>query len=779
MRTLRLTAIGICVGMFVLAGQAFAVKSRTIKHEQPKDFISGELEDVVVSSRGEVFLARESEILLKLEAKADVVNALVRAGDGKIYAATGPKGIVFKIEGDKVSEFATLPNGKTIFSLVFTKEGNLLAGTGGEQAEIYQIDGTGKVQLFYKPEGATYVWALARGAKGEIYAATGIEGKLYAIEADGSDGRVLAEVKPKNLLCLAFGPEQMLYVGTDEDGLICRIDPETGKVFVLYDAKEPEISAVVLDKKGNVFASTADAEAARPGRQIAEKVGGRPEPEAETKPGNGEKESAEDNPDGKAEEENNGKADEGNSKEQQRKAAMKEAMQKAQASPAQQAILKAMARKKHMGHSISSKTPSGDGNAIYCIDRDGFVTEVFRKPVMILAMEEYEGILFVATGNEGRVYSVDPAEERTVMLKKLESSQVTALLRRPDGQLILGAANDAAVARLADHFAKKGTLTSEPIDAKQVVKWGRIRWKADLPEGTSLKLSTRSSNVEDKESEAWEEWSEKLDASEPVQIASSPARFLQYRLTLQTTENESSPKLRELEFAQIEENQPPKISDLRTVAASEAMKNSKVPSEVKSKLASVLRGRKDAPDHLWVVFWQSEDPNEDALRYKLDFRQVGHTRWVQMSKDLDDNYKIWDTRTVEDGRYELRVEASDIKGNPPTTELTDSRLSDPMVVDNTAPQVEIVSIRQEGHDSLRIKAQLNDTSSVIVEASYAVDSQDKWFELAADDDIFDSKEESVTFIIEELDSGEHYVALRVRDEQGNTTYVSRSGMIKP
>jgi hypothetical protein len=406
------------------------------------------------------------------------------------------------------------------------------------------------------------------------------------------------------------------------------------------------------------------------------------------------------------------------------------------------------------------------------------VTEVFRKTVMILAMVEHEGTLFVATGNEGRIYSVDPAKERTVMLKKLDSSQVTALLRRPDGQLILGAANEAGLIKLADHFAKKGTLTSDPIDADQIVKWGQLTARTDTPQGTSLKIATRSSNVQDTESEAWEEWSEKLDVTEPIQIPSTPARFLQYRLTFQTTEVTETPKLQQLEFSYIGENQPPQVTSVRTVGASEVMQNSKVPSQVKSKLASMLRGKKNVPDHLWVVFWEAEDPNEDTLRYKLYFRQKEHIRWIRMAKGLDDEYRIWDTRTVEDGRYELKVEASDIKSNPPSTELTDVRISDPMVVDNTDPKVEVVSIRQEGENSLRVKALLRDELSAILSANYAVDSHRKWFELSADDDIFDSDEESVTFIIEDLEPGEHFVALRIKDKQGNTTYVSRSAVVK-
>src|SRR5262245_16189783 len=76
---------------------------------------------------------------------------------------------------------------------------------------------------------------------------------------------------------MAIAPDGMIYAGTDEEGLVYRVAPDTGKAFVLYDTKESEISSVVLDEQGNVYAATASADAARPGREVADKPGGKPE----------------------------------------------------------------------------------------------------------------------------------------------------------------------------------------------------------------------------------------------------------------------------------------------------------------------------------------------------------------------------------------------------------------------------------------------------------------------------------------------------------------------
>ena len=45
----------------------------------------------------------------------------------------------------------------------------------------------------------------------------------------------------------------------------------------------------------------------------------------------------------------------------------------------------------------------------------------------------------------------------------------------------------------------------------------------------------------------------------------------------------------------------------------------------------------------------------------------------------------WDTRTVTDGQYQVKVVASDALANPPGDGKTTSRVSEYYVVDNTPP----------------------------------------------------------------------------------------------
>src|SRR5947207_10527384 len=73
--------------------------------------------------------------------------------------------------------------------------------------------------------------------------------------------------------------KDLLYVGTDPNGLVYRVNRKTKDVYVVHDAPETEISALALDKAGNLYAATAEAMPQTPESEAAgatEQIG-RPE----------------------------------------------------------------------------------------------------------------------------------------------------------------------------------------------------------------------------------------------------------------------------------------------------------------------------------------------------------------------------------------------------------------------------------------------------------------------------------------------------------------------
>ena len=106
--------------------------------------------------------------------------------------------------------------------------------------------------------------------------------------------------------------------------------------------------------------------------------------------------------------------------------------------------------------------------------------------------------------------------------------------------------------------------------------------------------------------------------------------------------------------------------------------------------------------------WQARDPNGDALAYQVDLRQVGNKRWIRIGKDVRKNSYTFDSNTVPDGRYEVRVTASDSPDNPPAIALSKARISEPFTVDNTPPRIEDLRFSPTGQNTFRIQARLVD-----------------------------------------------------------------------
>ena len=98
---------------------------------------------------------------------------------------------------------------------------------------------------------------------------------------------MLFDCEENNLLSLISDGKDTLYVGSDPNGLVYRINRKTGDSFILYNADESEIKALALDAQGNLYAATAEAdEPPKPsatGSDNADRIG-RPEKSAAPSP---------------------------------------------------------------------------------------------------------------------------------------------------------------------------------------------------------------------------------------------------------------------------------------------------------------------------------------------------------------------------------------------------------------------------------------------------------------------------------------------------------------
>lgn len=860
-----------------LAPLALGVGTSNWTHTSETDFKSGTFENVVVTNLGDLKLSRAVRTLLRQNPKVSSVNAMVQAEDGTIYAGTGPHGQILKIVGDAVTELATIEGATHVFSLAMDKDGGLLIGTGGETGRVLKIakpaEAGAKPEEVFKADGVQYIWAVRQAEDGKLYAATGPNGQLFEITAPGNN-RVVMDADENNLLSLATDGKDLLYVGTDPNGLVYRVNRKTGESFIVYDAPEAEVSALVMDEAGNVYAGTAEArdepDRPQPG-QPAPAAGGRPEaapaglpipsapptdpeppkvpdptpgqpdpipkaapmpdaadaaakgqaaadapvpaapapgeahkPDAppagnEANPGDAPKPDApagnEANPDAPkpgdapkpdappARNEPNG-ADapmpapkEGDKPQDKPGPEVKPGAEApkpaapgpnppggppAKPAPASNPGERMVPGRQPPVDSTGKGQPRPEGNAIYRIDSDGFVTEIFREKALVLALAERDGVLLVATGSEGIVYQVNPAAEETIVLAKVDPKQVTCLLPARDGNVYMGMANVGGIATIGGSFAATGTYTSPVLDATQISRFGKMQLHGSLPGGTTLTVSTRSGNVKDPTQTSWSKWSDAAPATEFLQVPSQTARFLQYRLTFTSgPDSRATPVVEDVGIAYQVPNLPPQVRSIKLTAQPEQQPPPQPGSDAEP--ARVPRSPR------YQIAWEAADPNGDNLRYSLSFRRGAGSPWISLRENILEGNYDWDTRSVADGRYEVRVTATDARANPPGKGRTSSRVSDPVLVDNTAPAVGSLKWQQNG-PAVQVNLKVVDRSSIVAALDYSVNSAKGWQAVLPSDNIFDSPEEAVAFDVPGLAAGNHQITVRATDAKGNQAF---------
>ena len=161
--------------------------------------------------------------------------------------------------------------------------------------------------------------------------------------------------------------------------------------------------------------------------------------------------------------------------------------------------------------------------------------------------------------------------EETSPAAKLDNGQILSLLSEPGGGILIGTGDPGSVLRLSSQFATEGHLVSEVHDTKLVSRFGALSWRAAQPPGTSVTIQSRSGNVGEPD-ETWSAWSPGQTDSASARVASPPGRFVQYRVTLETSDSRRTPELRSVSLSYRTSNLAPEIRrlDVPDVSASDA-----------------------------------------------------------------------------------------------------------------------------------------------------------------------------------------------------------------
>jgi hypothetical protein len=175
-------------------------------------------------------------------------------------------------------------------------------------------------------------------------------------------------------------------------------------------------------------------------------------------------------------------------------------------------------------------------------------------------------------------------------------------------------------------------------------------------------------------------------------------------------------------------------------------------------------GRRTYQKGLQTFVWKGSDENGDELTFDVLYRREGETTWKLLKSGLSDSILVWDTASVPNGPYVLRVTASDAKSNPTETALRGERESASFDIDNTPPEVTIGAVRREGNVMV-VPFEIRDTDSPLTRVEYSLDAQ-KWQNAFPRDGILDARAEQFTLRLDSAAAGRTLV-LRATDAMNN------------
>ncbi|MBN2844286.1 MAG: hypothetical protein JXM68_14465, partial [Sedimentisphaerales bacterium] len=301
--------------------------------------------------------------------------------------------------------------------------------------------------------------------------------------------------------------------------------------------------------------------------------------------------------------------------------------------------------------------------------------------------------------------------------------------------------------------ASKGYFISEPFDAGGPSSWGKLYLEGDNIAGnTSIYL--RSGNTADPENGGWSNWLEGRLEGKSVSAIIPTGRFLQYKLELNNSNTDQICKITEVKASYSIANQKPVITEF------DIERPEPKPEMPVSELKKI------------AIRWQAIDINQDKLTTDIFIKSRGSENWIKIAKDLTVNQYIWDTTLAADGLYTVKIVVSDQLDNPAGSELAAEKISQNILVDNTAPEMNELTLTADG-DKCHVLVSVFDNLSVIARVEYSLDSSPVFRSALCTDGLSDSNKEHYKFTLEPQENGSHIVTIRITDIAGNSKMLTK------
>jgi hypothetical protein len=702
---------------------AFASTSAVWEMTSFSDFIKGKFDGVSLGRDGRLSLAPKLDAFFV--SQQPVIWSIAAAPDGALYAATGHRGRVFRIEPNGASKVVWTADSPEIFAIAVDKAGVVYAASSPD-GKIYRIE-NGKASEYFDPK-AKYIWSLALAPDGTLYAGTGDGGRVLRITGAGK-GEEYYATGQANVTSLMIDPQGRLLAGTEPNGILYRITAKD-KAFVLYDSNLPEIRAVSANPDGSIYAVAL-------GGSLQKKVQGTTPNQTGAQP--------EGTP--TVTTSITVTADAGGPEIKPTPSTPVKPQEPAPASATPAVV------------ATTDATPV-EKSAIYRINADNTVDTLWssKEENVYDILPGSEGVYFGTDAN-GRVYRLTQDRRLTLVAQTNEAEAMRLLDWR--GAMLAATGNMGKIYRLGASGAR-GTYDSPVFDAGGVARWGRLTWQ-----GEKVAIRTRSGNSLRPDA-TWSEWSDVPGG----QIKSPNARYLQYEAEL----TGAGATLENVSAAYLPQNNPPVVKSVTVLTAVTAT-NTNTPKPATtvtdtgdatptSASGTPTQTLSRAAQQQLIISWQAEDPDSDKLVYEVAFRGEGERDWKTLKANLHETNWTIEGDALADGRYYFKVIASDREANAAASAKDAELLSSPVLIDNTPPVVKNLAANRAGPGA-DVSFDAQDTASALRRAEYSLDAG-PWTPIAPVDGILDSPSEQFRFRIATVPAGEHLLVIRVADSGGNT-----------
>jgi sugar lactone lactonase YvrE len=676
---------------------------------------------------------------------------------GRLYAAGGPNAKVVRFDSAGKPTAVFESSELAAQAIAFDSHDSLYVATSPD-GEVYKVTPDGQKSVFFTPK-TKYIWALQMDHDGDLFIGTGDRGKVFVVRPDGTGG-VFYETDQRHARSLALDAKGDLLIGTEPDGLIIRVRierksaqaaPTSGPAFVLYETDKKEVTSLTVDPSGNLYVAAMGEKGHAPGPMMPQVLPEQPEAivSETTAPAGAIVVSAQQHP-------------------------------QAQHPPVAPLTYFASAAG---GSELVRLSPDGSPKKLWSSNGDLVFATAFSPA----------GKLLLGTGDSGAIIQLEGNGVYSSVAQSA-SAQVTSLVAVPGGKMFVATANPGKVFTLGPGYARDGSFESNTFDANIFSHWGRLTWWGENG-ATDGKVAfyVRSGNTSSPEKN-WSPWSGPYKTPADVSpVNCPPARFAQWKAVFLDTAG--SPDISWVSLAYQPKNVAPVMQDvaiqdpgvrlqefpqaqgipggrmnvqLRMPQSDGAVSPSPANAEEFPKPPHVEIPPQGFWDKGWQsVIWSAHDNNGDDLVFSVYYRGEGEKSWRLLKDHITQHYYSWDTTTMPDGAYYLRIVASDSPSNPPDAALTAERDSDRFEVENTPPTIEALKADPASSAVTVTFRAASAGPDALAHAKYSVDAG-PWQIVYPVGLLSDAPKEDYRFELDHLAPGEHTVAVQIADRFDNT-----------